>query len=505
MVCVVDLVRVTKLDSTGVHEVKIPEFKVAVRLPGSLLFLVLVLPLALYARIGFHTRYMADDFWTAGYLRTLGFWEAQRYWYVSWSGRFSFTFLVSLVESMGVSAITWLPLFAIVIWFMGLYWFFGELFKLARLPFHVVFRLVAAALTLYVTLRSLEYWHQVILWQTGILTYILPLIAFSYWMAWFLHRLNRTETLSASVSQIFLTVIWFWFFGGLSETSLAMVMTLLTLAILSFRLFNSASQYRHQAQFLLGAALVGSFLALIFMGIAPGNAVRAREMERAGLWDLLSGSFNIARYYIQRWVFNHIRPAAFAFVVPAIAAFFLHPPLSIRADRKIELRTVFFVLLLPLMALAIYWSCFVPAYFVMSSGPPHRAMVVPQFVITMSALTGSYLGGVVAKRFLNPLSASWFVRICSVIILIGLVCAGPLQATWKLGQDLAQFKQFSIEWDIRDQILREAQASGTRHVIVPRVRDLYMIGEVTPLKDAWINQAVARYYGVETVVISGDP
>ncbi|MEJ2571620.1 MAG: hypothetical protein P8Y98_13890, partial [Anaerolineales bacterium] len=63
-----------------------------------LILLAFVLPLVLYAWIGIHSRYMADDFWTSGQLKELGFWEAQKYWYLSWSGRFSFTFLVSLVE-----------------------------------------------------------------------------------------------------------------------------------------------------------------------------------------------------------------------------------------------------------------------------------------------------------------------------------------------------------------------------------------------------------------------
>jgi hypothetical protein len=43
--------------------------------------ILLALPLVLYAWIGFYSRYVADDFWSAGYLRTLGFWGAQYYWY----------------------------------------------------------------------------------------------------------------------------------------------------------------------------------------------------------------------------------------------------------------------------------------------------------------------------------------------------------------------------------------------------------------------------------------
>jgi len=74
----------------------------------TIFVIILALPLVMVAWIGFYSRYVADDFWTAGYLRTLGFWDAQRYWYLSWSGRYSFTFLVSLVEGPGVGATRWL-------------------------------------------------------------------------------------------------------------------------------------------------------------------------------------------------------------------------------------------------------------------------------------------------------------------------------------------------------------------------------------------------------------
>lgn len=53
-----------------------------------------ILPLLLYSVIGLYTRYIADDYQTAGALRTWGFWGAQAYWYRAWSGRFTFTALI---------------------------------------------------------------------------------------------------------------------------------------------------------------------------------------------------------------------------------------------------------------------------------------------------------------------------------------------------------------------------------------------------------------------------
>ena len=67
------------------------------------IFLALsLLPLAAWACLGFFTRYLADDYSTSSVLLKKGFWQMQTVWYSTWSGRYSFTFLVSLVELAGV-------------------------------------------------------------------------------------------------------------------------------------------------------------------------------------------------------------------------------------------------------------------------------------------------------------------------------------------------------------------------------------------------------------------
>jgi hypothetical protein len=74
---------------------------------NSLLMVSIFSPLALISsfyllRIFQYMRPIADDFCTSAVVVKDGFWAANDYWWSSWSGRFSFTAAVSLIESISV-------------------------------------------------------------------------------------------------------------------------------------------------------------------------------------------------------------------------------------------------------------------------------------------------------------------------------------------------------------------------------------------------------------------
>src|SRR5215213_6598871 len=71
--------------------------------------LFMLATLVLYAYLGTFTRYMADDYSTASVLNKEGFWGAQVYWWQTWSGRYSFTFVISFIELFGLGIVPILP------------------------------------------------------------------------------------------------------------------------------------------------------------------------------------------------------------------------------------------------------------------------------------------------------------------------------------------------------------------------------------------------------------
>ncbi len=88
----------------------------SVKLGGLAAGLLALVPLGAHAYLGTFSRYLADDFCTAQTLRRFGFAASQSYWYTSWSGRFSSTFVISLTQSVGPRLTPWLTSLAILLW-----------------------------------------------------------------------------------------------------------------------------------------------------------------------------------------------------------------------------------------------------------------------------------------------------------------------------------------------------------------------------------------------------
>jgi hypothetical protein len=462
--------------------------------------IILSLPLVLYAWVGFYTRYLEDDFLTAGYLRTLGFWESQYYWYITLSGRYTFTFLVNLVELLGPWAAQWLPATSLVLWTAALYWFFNGLFELVGLPYSRLVRLGAAFLVLYTTLRTLVNWQQVILWQTGLLTYPLPLIGLTFWSAWFLSQLNRPEADRPKWNTLFLTAVWFWILGGLSETSLAFQITLLGLALVFFCLLPADYRHRRSALLLLAMGLAGSLVAFFCVLAAPGNSVRLGQpagIRLPFLTDLIYSTILFARHYLKDFFINFPRPALCILGIPALLAFGFHPPSKQKTGARELRQLICFLLIFLLVIMLVYWACFTPAYVAMRAGPPHRSMVIMFFWLSLTVGIESYAFGLFLNRLAQWVSPFFqradilrVIKMGAVLVTFFLLILGPLQSAQKLWRILPEYRQFAIDWDARDQMARRAVANGINNASLPQLNDLYGLGPE-------ISKQFTLYYGLD--------
>jgi hypothetical protein len=465
----------------------------------TIFVIILALPLVMVAWIGFYSRYVADDFWTAGYLRILGFWDAQRYWYLSWSGRYSFTFLVSLVELPGVGATRWLPLLTVALGVGALYWFWDSVFKLAGLPYSRWIRLGAALLVMYTTLRTMVDWQQVFLWQTGILTYTVASIGITFWSAWFLSRLNQPEAYVPKWHSLLLTSLLFWSLGGLSETSLVFQITALGLALIFFAFLSVGYPHRRASLLLLGVGLAGSLAALLCVAIAPGNSVRLGLIgayHLPNLADLIHQTFDSAKFYIKDLFINSLRPMLCILGIPALLAIGFHPQSKQRPASRDLIQLAGFSMLFLLVMLTVYWVCFTPAYVAMRNGPPHRSMIIMFFWLSLTLTIEGYVSGLTVNRLAQWISPFFqrtdvlgFIRIGVVLAMTALLVLGPLSAAQKLWRIQPEYRQFAIDWDTRDQAARQAAADGIHNAVMPAVTDLYGLSIES-------SEHFALYYGL---------
>ena len=90
--------------------------------------------LLIFAYIGTFTRYISDDYYSAGSLKEFGYWGAQAYWWKIWTGRFSFVALILTVDELGLRIYPILPGLSLFFWILSLSWAAYQL--LSQVPLH---------------------------------------------------------------------------------------------------------------------------------------------------------------------------------------------------------------------------------------------------------------------------------------------------------------------------------------------------------------------------------
>ena len=223
---------------------------------SALLALALALPLAVYAATGAFARYVADDYCWAGLLRTEGFVDAQVAWYTTYSPRYAFTFLVNLVELAGPPIVPLLPTIAIVTAVLTATWALAQ-FALSRL-----IALFLGLIAVLATLQTAPDLGQSLYWQTGMLTYLLPLVLATLVIGW-IAAAYRVAPAGLDTSPAWTGHVRDIQRGGLSETYLIPQNVALTLAALACAVPARCEVRRaRSAPHHLAAALAGGVLAL---------------------------------------------------------------------------------------------------------------------------------------------------------------------------------------------------------------------------------------------------
>ena len=273
------------------------------------------LPLLGYGIIGSFARYTADDYCWAGVLRTDGFLRAQMLWYTGYSPRYAFTFLVNLVELAGPAIVPALPAAAIVVWLATLTWTLVQFkIRLGRLSTTTSAVLLAEVAALG-SLQTAPDMAQSLYWQTGMLTYLLPLVLGTFLIGWIRRAIERRtlEPWALGMSGLVTFVA-----GGLSEAYLIPQNVALTLALLVCLVLAPRGSARRLASAHLVAALAGGVLALLAILVAPATTYRVGGSP-ADIW--LASSAAIAT----RRVSGAASGALLPFHRPALPGTARHP------------------------------------------------------------------------------------------------------------------------------------------------------------------------------------
>jgi hypothetical protein len=474
---------------------------------AQLLFYVLLAGmlsvLALYAYLGTFTRYMADDYCSASALKSEGFWGAQSYWWQNWSGRYSFSFIVSLVEMLGLRIVPVLPGLAIALWLFSIVWGCLPLFRNLQVSHAITGALFLASVALWSTYRSVDDYPQIVFWQTGILTYPVSIILFFLGLGLALRRSSHPEPV-----RWWELLLWFIFAfaaGGFSETGVVVQIALLGMLLLI--VFLTKGRNGKVQIPILVAAIVGSVLSLLVIAIAPGNAVRSAGFQNIppflqSFWGTLIEGFA----FLPNFAGRHTTVFVFGFLAGAFyACFFIPEGLQIR---KSSLAIYFGASLL--FVLIGIWASIAPAYLLRGGMPPQRVLLSSYFLAACLAIFWGILAALVLRSILPKtlLAAQGWV---SLVLFVLIIIWGVIPFSGSQVKLVTPLKDYSSLWDERHQSILTAASNGESVFVttdLTKVKTiselglrLWLVGDFETSPENWVNHCAADYYGVEQIVV----
>jgi hypothetical protein len=432
--------------------------------------------IAAFGWLGTCSRLALDDYgWALGPPRAaMGMAEIN---YHEWMGCYSCIFFLSLLLPISPKVVMVLPAAALGLWLLGLLLLFRGV--LANRPWSV--SLLAATATLWATVDSTLSPGQSLYWANSMIRYTGPLVLLTFAAALIIAQC-RTER-SPGALGCTLTGLLLFVCGGFSETTLALQMTAVVVALL----LSWTAAGNRPLRRLLVVSLIATAASALVVVLAPGNALRQAEIgppsakaaaAARALWYALLVTI---RFFI--W-----KPATAASVFAAGWLVARSGRSSIAGATVVRRRTAVCLL----AAAALLTISFLPAAYVFPYFPPSRLLIAPQFILVLAvfacgaaAANATLPGNLIARAF--PLLA------CTLLV------GAPLWSTRETFQTRLDAARYAMLWDRRDQRLRTAAQAGQLDVVLdPLPMDL-ALQRGLPDGVSWERQYIALFYRLRWV------
>ena len=446
------------------HRVQSRAVPRSLRFGMAALALAVFAALAVYAWRGRHARYVTDDFCTASILRQRGFVGAMKYHRRSWSGRYSYYAIKAIPESIGPATARVMPALMIAFFCSAAIWTMHRV--LARRSL-----LLAALAGGSIAYAAIDATPEVLaiggplIWETGTITYMLPLILYTLWVGLFFGSGSVRVRWMSSAALMFVA-------GGLSETSLV-AQGAMTGALTLFALLQRRSDLTRIA----AAGFAASILALLLVATAPGNVIRARRLPpRQPLLSATVQSVRLSYDYIG----SIALPDGKALLLVLLCGTLIGAVLP-----KVNASTA---ALISGAALCGYAISFLPATWMLSMGPPPRALHVTNYFFMGMLLPLCALAGAARPHAVRRLAPA----------LLVLAIAVPLFSVKWLAGTFPKARADAAELDRIGAIM---QANRGKRVVI---HSPWAIAERALVEEPefWTNRCISDFYEVRSLRVT---
>lgn len=459
----------------------------------------LLVPLATAAYVGTFSRYLADDFCTLGSLRDFGFWGSQAYWYTTWSGRFAFTFVVNVVEGIGEWLVPLLPAIHIVALVLAVGWVFHLWLHRTERTLSRLTGWFIGGLVVFETLGAAPNVYQSVYWQTGVLTYVAPLVILALFAAWLF---SRPSDAGASAGTLLLSSGAMAVAVGFSETVGSLIVAALAGSLVLIWLVGEGGDERACFLRLLGAGLAGAVLGMVVVAAAPGNASRqALLTPSSGFAEWLGETTRNAYIFSVKTLKDDPLRLALGLVLPFLLGAADRPKvISTSGDRSFPTRGLIFLATLPVFTFGLVMACMAPTQYAMSSYPDGRLLISASFAVAV----GMALWGVAAGRWIRRVwpASAWppaQAGLAATFLAVVLLGYSSLGVTRELLAPLPDARDFAARSDERLGKVLEASRAGVDSLPVASLTHMGGLDEISTDSSNWVNVCFAQAYGLQRV------
>lgn len=459
------------------------------------LYMGLLLPaaivLALHAYNGAYTRFLADDYCSAYFVRRLGFFRDIWYWYTTSQGRYSLFATDTILLWTGTRGISIITTLVLVIWLSAI---IGTIygiqpksreFKL-KLRDSVGFGIVVLFLTLLLTPNV----PQSLYWWSGLATHTMPVIVFSIYLA--IYQWSRIQKSDKRVLLI-VAVVGFCIAiidGGFSEAFTAAQIAFLVLW-LAWLFLRKELDFRQPGPVYLAAGLAGALIALVIALVSPGNVARQSFFPSStGVLAILQISFS-GYYALLKDIFT--TPEKVMGLVGTFTGFIWFGK-QIQPERipgKWESPVIFAI-----GFSILTFACFTPAAYGMSDVPPERSLIIPLFFLILGTVSAGFLWGNQLARHSLPASGITQENLGLLAIAVVLIMVSSGVNGKNLYDSSTIYREYAQAWDQNEQMILDAIKSGQETVIIRSVKNWAWLDDPGDNPKFYVNYCMSKYYNI---------
>lgn len=249
------------------------------RFARTVLLLLSLLPLILFAYLGGHARMMAGDYCHVRVAQELGPFQGMAHWRNTWNGSFTDYLIHGLLAPLGASAPAAVPALTIALWLIALSALLFQAFALAGLShFPRLTSVTVAAFIMTFTINAF-FSPQSLYFYSASLRHTLPIAGITAFFALLtmLYR-RRDAATSASLALVVAGGAICFINAGLGE-----IFALFQLLCISFACFASIffvdRPTNRNCRLFLALGLLATIASLIVILTAPGAAIRKGVLD----------------------------------------------------------------------------------------------------------------------------------------------------------------------------------------------------------------------------------